>query len=602
MVFPAKLSNSSQYPDAVAGVGAGTGTGVGAGTGKDTGIFGSPGARASDVVAIALLAILANIWVSTYIGQEHYVYHWDWSGYWLRFRDSSAAIISNPFKALVALVSSIRNEDYNLLPVWPLAPFGWLLGVNRSSYVMAVTTAYLVPAVMLFGWLIARLFAVKSTWLPATAVIVMSHPLWIPVLRGYPDVVGLLIIAALLHLHFSVRDLPSSVTRALLTAGLLCLMVVMRRWYAFWVVSFVPMLALMQIEMLRRAGTLSIRSALLVTRDAAIATVGFVVLVFIVATPFAIKMATTSYADIYAAYRLSGSMGEVLTKLLGYFGTANLLAALAGLFIMISHARLFALGALLLAQSVLIFLMFARTQDFGEQHYYLLMPAYALGIAALAARLWLIATKPALRIGLVGLLLAVIGLGSLQVLAPKAIETTLPGLAQVRYPPLVRNDFDQLELLLAHLDQLQRRTPGDIYVLSSSTLLNSSIVQNHCRFNEPTWAFCAKVQNTHDVDRRDGFPLRFLDARYVLVTEPVQYHLRPADQRVIGTLSKAIGEGGLLSAAYRRMPEEFELERGVKVTVYRRYLEHEKSALRLLQVQFLQHYPETRYGFRLLEP
>lgn len=549
-----------------------------------------------------IVMVLANLWVILYVGQEKYVYHWDWSGYWMRFREASAMLLGQPVMAFTRLISSIRNEDYNLLPVWPLAPFAWMAGGGRLPYISAVTSLYLVPAVLLLASLVARQQGDRRVWLPAAFTILLAHPLWVPVLRGYPDVVGLLIIALLLQLNFRHPDVQPSIQRALLTAALLCLLVVMRRWYAFWVVSFVPMLAIVQLLALQRRQDLSLRTVLPVVRDAALATIGFVALLFIVATPFAIKMVTTSYADIYAAYRLSESTTEVLAKLGAHFGLLIVVASLAGLLLMVRSPRSMALAQLLLGQSVLIFLLFARTQDFGEQHYYLLLPTCVLGLATLTARLWTIGRSASGQLLLSLGFMTVIATSSLAVLSSAAREPWLAGMPQVRYPPLVRHDFAELDRLHARLDDLMSGEPGDLYVLASSTLLNSSIVLNHCRLGSPARAFCAKVLTTHDVDRRDGFPQPFLSARFVVVTEPLQFHLRPEDQRVIGTLAHAIGDRRLLGNAYERLPGEYRLDGQVSAFIYRRTADHEATALQALQDEFLTHYPQERYGFRFITP
>lgn len=80
------------------------------------------------VGAILGLAILANAFAVYYVAQEHFVYFWDWSGYWLFYLDFSESLLAHPIRALISLIDSIRSSDYNLLPVLPLTPFAWLFG------------------------------------------------------------------------------------------------------------------------------------------------------------------------------------------------------------------------------------------------------------------------------------------------------------------------------------------------------------------------------------------------------------------------------------------------------------------------------------------
>ena len=38
------------------------------------------------VLAGAALILLANLFAAAYVGSEHYIYSWDWAGFWLRFQ------------------------------------------------------------------------------------------------------------------------------------------------------------------------------------------------------------------------------------------------------------------------------------------------------------------------------------------------------------------------------------------------------------------------------------------------------------------------------------------------------------------------------------
>ena len=66
------------------------------------------------------LAILANAFAVYFVTQEHYVYFWDWSYYWLMSQELSVSLMHHPMSALRSLITSVRNDDYNLLPVLPL--------------------------------------------------------------------------------------------------------------------------------------------------------------------------------------------------------------------------------------------------------------------------------------------------------------------------------------------------------------------------------------------------------------------------------------------------------------------------------------------------
>lgn len=48
------------------------------------------------------------------------------------------------------------------------------------------------------------------------------------------------------------------------------------------------------------------------------------------------------------------------------------------------------------------------------------------------------------------------------------------------------------------------------------------------------------LMDTADIDLRDGFPIHFFDADFVITTEPVQIHHREEDQAVVAKLSELV--------------------------------------------------------------
>ncbi|MCZ7625563.1 MAG: hypothetical protein M5R38_06775 [Candidatus Methylomirabilis sp.] len=82
-----------------------------------------PFRRYGGVVAACLaLAVLANAFAVYYVVQERYIYYWDWSHYWDRYRDLAGSLTQHPIATLGSLIGSIRKDDHNSLPVLPLVP------------------------------------------------------------------------------------------------------------------------------------------------------------------------------------------------------------------------------------------------------------------------------------------------------------------------------------------------------------------------------------------------------------------------------------------------------------------------------------------------
>jgi hypothetical protein len=187
------------------------------------------------IVAALCLAGVANAFAAYFVAQEQYVYFWDLSGYWIKYLDIRISIVEHPISALNSVIGSVRTDQYNPLPVLALVPVELLFGSSRFAYILAVTNLYLLPGAVVIGLLALRLCQPGSPrqFLPllvlATASILMLHPLWAPVLRGFPDVVGIGVIGGILLLHFRRQLAEHELSNLIATGLLLCLLVLLRR-------------------------------------------------------------------------------------------------------------------------------------------------------------------------------------------------------------------------------------------------------------------------------------------------------------------------------------------------------------------------------------
>jgi hypothetical protein len=552
--------------------------------------------------AFLSIVILINAFAAYFIAKEQYVYFWDYSTYWIKYRQISASLVQHPISTLHFVINSVRYVDYNPLPVLPLAPFEWLFGTSRLAYILAITNLFLLPAALVMGLAAQRILEPspsKRSVAPlmlATASIVTLHCLWTPVLRGSPDVVGIVVIGGIMLLHFAQPLAEHRLGNLVATGLLLCLLVLLRRWYAFWVVAFFPALAIAYCTDIYRQGVVW-RSYVRAARNAVIIGLTFIFALFVFATPFTLRAIQTDYSDIYSAYRTNSSLFEAATQVPLYFGWVVILAGLLGLAWLIVRRETRVVGGFLVMQPLIIFVLFVRTQDFGIHHYYLLLPSIASGIAVVVIRLWAQITNGLWRTASVGLLFTGLLVTSSTVLSPSAANVSrMLGnfVPKIRNYPLVRNDIDALDHLLDRLGELELEQSGDVYVLATSSILNSDMVKNDCLFGRKWRAFCDRILGTNDVDKRDGFPRQFLHASYVVIASPTQYHLRAEDQRVVGVLAREVMEGHGIGGSFWRLPGEVKLDKGVTVWVYAKVRPFERTDLDALIDEFAEYYPDKR--------
>jgi hypothetical protein len=288
-----------------------------------------------------------------------------------------------------------------------------------------------------------------------------------------------------------------------------------------------------------------------------------------------------------------------------YFGWTVLVFGAIGLMLLIFRTGTRAFGLFLLGQFFVIIFTFSRTQDFGIQHYYLLFPALAFGIAATVICLWSGLRSRFWQSTTIGLIFAALLVSSATALMPEAAglsSSIYKFTPQARYYPLVRTDLGVIDRLLDRLDELPNSNQADVYLLTSSRLLNASILHVACRTSVNRRSVCDRILRTNHVDKRDGLPRQFLDAAYVVVASPIQYHLRPEDQRVIGVFARELIQGTGIGRSFQRLPDEFTLEGGVTVSILKKDRPLEQADLDAIADEFQGYYPDKRDIFSWTQP
>lgn len=542
---------------------------------------------------VLALVIITNIGVARYIGAERYIYSWDWSGYWLMFQDFGKESRSDFIQAMSSVQPSVAYSDYNLLPILPLVPFEWLFGGGRLSYILAITNAAVLPSAVLLAWLVERESAERS-WLRAllcATVVLGLHVLWAPSLRGFPDAIGVVVAGLILLVYFDDRPAllnAHSLAKLAATGLLLSLLILTRRYYVFWAISFFPAAIVSYLATFHWA---EVRPRNLIAPLVRLMGVGVAcaLSLLIFAFPLVKHMVTTKYSSAYEAYRWELAGGGTFVQVIDHFGLSLIALCIAGLSWLVVHQKTRRLGVFLIVQALCSMALFTRVQGLvWVQHFLLLVPAAGIGIAAAVAAIY--NSKLAVRWRAAGIsaILAVVALNSAAVffglqLIPEPIT------ARSRFLPNVRDDLDEVQRLMNSLGRLDA---ARIYVASSSWMFNPSILTTACRANHRD--LCPKIDEGAHVDLRDGFPKGVIGADYVVVATPTQYHLLPQDQMVVGLVAQDIREKRGIGEAFERLPGDFRLTGGVKVTIYRKVAPLRYDAVKALSAKLQSRYPKAK--------
>lgn len=553
------------------------------------------------ILYVASVAILSALCYS-FVTSENQAYTWDSRFYWVVWNEYTGLLRDSFIQWLGSIRSSVYSTDYNPLPIISLIPFNYLPIGNREAYILGVYILYLLP----FAYIAMRLFAVAAgvdkKYQPYVFVFLASFiPFITPTLRGYPDIIGMIPLSLCCLILFKVNILNYRGYRFVLLAiamgVLLWLPFAFRRWYAYSVVSLFITLPFLNTFLFGGKARFSKER---IFKYFTFFTISAVVVIFAVCLfqfELAKRILTTNYSDIYSAYKATEEATLLIT--LNYAGLYLLPLIFLGVAYIFfgSSSRLKVLCAFALANFIITYIIFTRTQTPGMQHG---MPlCFWLAILVLSAlKLFFDKLKKGLAttltIAFVLLTAAVfISTYSKPFGKPEWVSRYLPG----KEYPLRLENFDHYHELITFMSA---RVGADdkVAVFASSGSLNNDLFAAI----SPA-SFVSHIANVSQVDLRDKLTTEAFNSRYAIVTDPTQTHLDIHGQQVISLPNNLILEGKGIGAAYKRVSQPFILSGGVQAYVYEKIRPYTIDEYRSMIDEFARSYPswKAEYANNLTE-
>ncbi|HKH93050.1 MAG TPA: hypothetical protein VKA54_14685 [Gemmatimonadaceae bacterium] len=550
----------------------------------------------ADLAALLALVALAIALPALYVSSERVVYASDLSGF-------QQAAVSTALELRSRLATGIRATlgmgflvwrstgwDYSLLPAVLPAPILLALHGGRVTYIVTCAVLYLVPFVLLLGATAAALAPERKRrafWFGAVAAVALPA-LWLPTLRGYPDAGASALVAAALVLFLRDTELRLRWTPAAIGVCL-AVAILFRRHFAYPALSLMVVIGgyglLAAVDRLRtRTPGRSVARVIVGEMSGAMrAATWFGGALVLLGPGFVVRAMRTNYTDLYASYMrppavIAGSFAE-------QFGWAAWILATLG-YVAAWHWRALdrrRLALVLVVMLLTLGLWTFRVRQIGVHYALHAVPLITLGHFALA---WTVTQRargrPLQSLFVVGaasyaIVNAVRGLAPLHDVPP-ALEHTR-WLATSR-PPLRWSDYDEIVRLVRDLRREAGRT-DPVYVAASGALRSSSVRSADLMLDDPfrpgvrasdiTWGSRLYVPHTPHIDSRDGNPTTaLLQAKYVVVATPVQYHLSPDEQHIVRTAVEEFTEGRPLARDFEVLPDSYTLADSARVRVYRR--------------------------------
>ena len=545
---------------------------------------------------ILITIVLANLLVVNYLKTEKMLYSWDLSAYWKNANQLLEIEKTSGLRALKSEIVESLSTDYNHLPIVPMLPILKLLGNSRTVFVLTIFNLYIVPFCLILTYTIRLLFKKysnvhfsKLTTASVFASTIFFPALLVPVFDGRPDAICLVVVALIFLLIAKTK--MEFISSFIYLGFLSFVLILLRRYFSFFAIAnFVTLFIILTGYNLKKFGKtkLFIKKSLKLAAKFVVSGLTIIGLMFIFSRSLLMRYIGVNYSEAYSAYLLGDFWNQILL-FVSYFGLIILGLAIIGVVFTYkkSHKNfLFAFLGMSVIEGIIGFLLFTRVQTLGVQHMYIILPSVLVPISYLV--IYLTNGTNSKQLKIVGLLLPVVIIllalnsftGERQNDVNRAYNMIFGISRNVR--PVVRKDFAEINNLYNDLASIMK--PEDyVYFLSSSDILNEDMINN---FKIPRKADF-NISGVHHIDKRDGFPVHFFEANYIVVADPIQTHVERDGQRVITEMAQDILDGKVKNLTKIRT---YTIEEGVKLNLYHKTSSYSEEYLKDLKNRFKNYY------------
>lgn len=462
------------------------------------------------------------------------------------------------FYGIHVLLESLLTADYKMfMNLFISVPY-LFTGRSINAFMVCYAITCFVP--MWFALLMGAKYLAQqlpachtALYYPLCMAVMVLWPMFLwPATHGMPDAFGLTFAAviALLCADYRFETLPWPRLLAIFAATFA--LILTRRWYMFWILTFyaVYVLAVLVGAVRRKMLGSTLKHMLLFGVPSAVIIVGALL-------PTFKTILTTDYADIYGAY-YGGGFGNNCLGQLRTQGLIWLVLCAAGLVWLLYCRSTRAQAIVAAAASLGAMVLFTRTQSLGDHQSLILAPFYLLMLFGLCAKLTQQKAKPWLRNAAAGVLAVflVVNFGNALRLPGKSVQTL--ALSSESLDLTHRTDLAQMravtDFVLEHCTEDQT-----VYINMDSNGYSGTTFA----YSDPAhpqlqtmilWE--SSVPSTH------GFPTGIWTSEYVMVTDRVD------EGGIVGPINAALRTQSPAAVHYEYVTE-FPLD-GITLYCYRR--------------------------------
>jgi len=556
-----------------------------------------------NILLFLFIAVISNILAVYYVTSTKTVYYWDNVGYWVISQQLSDMLFNNIPGFMKSVYNSILTSDYNYIPVVPISILMNFLGKSRLIYILSILNIYYIPGIWFMRKVTLQLLSELNTKINKDVIYYISF-LFFPLVlfitfAGFVDAGGLIIISLVILLYFKESTKP--VQKSFVIGLLLALFYLFRRWYMFWIISFIICAFIHTIvKYMQKPENRNIRKFIQVLSTLLIIPITFGGILTLIFQPLVVnKLLLSNYSTMYSAYDFG--VIKDLTQIQKYFGIIVPVLSLLSLAVSIIAKTTRTKVIFLASQVIVCFIMFTRVQTHGAQHYLMYVPGIMILIAFLTGSISMIkkeilAWSLVFVIGITGFLNSTLSFFNTSNLENNFLKTAFNNgiFATQKIIPAKRSDINELQNLLSTIDQLSEDGSKKIGVLASSFTLNIEVLTNlemSLGVPEENWKRRPYLIYSTTVDQRSSTPFWLLGCDYVVLGDPPQYHLKPKDQMVVVLPTEHILEGIGFGKAFKKLDYAFKLDNGSFIYIYKRIRNVSQEEAQSLAEEFHNLYP-----------
>ena len=523
-----------------------------------------------DILVITITSIIVILIYVVVIYTRKYAYSWDNILYYVRQIDLLNMFNSNFFEGIKGIIKTTYFENYGYF----LLSFTSLLfnytNHTLDSFVISYVVVTIIPIITVYYAIINKLIQKyelknKNIIILLSLILIIAFPLLhSSAMVGQPDFMGLIFIGLIILFTMDYDFENVNIKRYILIfLSTLCL-IITRRWYIYWVISYYICYALLLfIKNLINKDYKKLKS---ITKNLIIFGISSIIIAGIILLPMIIRIVKANFYNSYSAWNIGGLKEEI--KLQFYrIGGIYLSIMLIGLIYGIKNKRFRWMTIQMLSTGILTLFLFTRLQNMGNHQSLLLVPTYIYLLLICIIAINQINCKLLRRI--------------LQTIIILSLSTTIFGTftenkyfynnklySNISLKPTKREDYEMIgqidKFILENCDKDHKA-----YINAATSMYCSDTFKTYL-FPDITLVYIIPYESS--INSVHGFPIDIFKTKYLFVTNIDLEDTGAKRGTIIEKINKAIKEDEETKDTWKFF-KEYKMSNDVTFYVYERVKE-----------------------------